>query len=149
MDLKSRGFTLLELMIVIIIIGIMATIGVMQYVASIEKSRGTEARTVIGNLRTLCGRLYMQDMSTANCNQNGLGIGNAIELLPGPNAAACRQTNFFWYNSIPTGPTSVRLEATRCTGGTGKSPTGSSPAILRLDVDYVAGTDTWSSTGGY
>jgi Tfp pilus assembly protein PilE len=135
-------------MIVIIIIGIMATIGVMQYVASIEKSRGTEARTVLGNLRTLCGRLYMQDQSTANCNQNSLGIGNTIDLLPGPNAAACRQTNYFWYNSIPTGPTSVRLEATRCTV-VSKPPPGTFPGILRLEVDYAAGSDVWSSTGGY
>ena len=34
---NRKGFTLLELMIVIIIVGILATLGVMQYQIAIEK----------------------------------------------------------------------------------------------------------------
>ena len=55
----KRGFTLLELMVVIIILGVLATLGVMQYQAAIEKSRGAEARQVIGQLRSQCAAYYM------------------------------------------------------------------------------------------
>ena len=48
----KKGFTLLELIIVIIILGILATIGVSQYQGTIEKGREAEARSILGSMRT-------------------------------------------------------------------------------------------------
>ncbi|MBU0504178.1 MAG: prepilin-type N-terminal cleavage/methylation domain-containing protein, partial [Candidatus Omnitrophica bacterium] len=48
----KRGFTLLELMIVIIIVGVLATLGITQYQTAIERARGAEARQVISQLRS-------------------------------------------------------------------------------------------------
>ncbi|MCM8795768.1 MAG: prepilin-type N-terminal cleavage/methylation domain-containing protein, partial [Candidatus Omnitrophica bacterium] len=65
-----RGFTLLELVVVIIIIGILATFGISQYIPARERALGKEA---IANLKLIAaaeriyrmetGR-YCTDMST-------------------------------------------------------------------------------------
>jgi prepilin-type N-terminal cleavage/methylation domain-containing protein len=46
------GFTLVEVLIVVIIIGILASIGMPQFAASIEKAKGGEARAYLGHIQT-------------------------------------------------------------------------------------------------
>lgn len=46
----KKGFTLLELIVVIIIIGILATLGFTQYTKVVEKGRTAEAKSVLGRM---------------------------------------------------------------------------------------------------
>ena len=48
----KKGFTLVEVLIVVIIIGILASIGIPQFAASIEKAKGGEARAGLGHIQT-------------------------------------------------------------------------------------------------
>jgi len=50
--MNRKGFTLVEVLIVVIIIGILAAIGIPQFSASIEKAKGGEARSGLGNIQT-------------------------------------------------------------------------------------------------
>ena len=50
--MNRKGFTLVEVLIVVIIIGILAAIGIPQFAASIEKAKGGEARAGLGHLQT-------------------------------------------------------------------------------------------------
>ena len=50
--MNRKGFTLVEVLIVVIIIGILSAIGIPQFAASIEKAKGGEARAGLGHLQT-------------------------------------------------------------------------------------------------
>ena len=50
--MNRKGFTLVEVLIVVIIIGILAAIGIPQFGASIEKAKGGEARAGLGHIQT-------------------------------------------------------------------------------------------------
>ncbi len=47
-----KGFTLLELIVVVVIIGVLATLGFTQYSRAVEKGRSSEARMILGTIRT-------------------------------------------------------------------------------------------------
>ena len=144
----KKGFTLLELIIVIIIIGVLATLGFVQYSRMIEKARGAEARALLGNMRTLAGTIYMENNSNCtNCINAGLGVGSTV---PGPAAANCDTSHYFWYNVTASGANGFTALATRCTA-LGKTPNGTAPAgTLQLVTNFTAaGSDVWTATGGY
>jgi type IV pilus assembly protein PilE len=137
----KKGFTLLELIIVIIIVGILATLGFVQYSAVIEKARGTEARAVISTLRSQVAAKAMAGETGA---YTGTALGVTTDLIP----PACVKTNYFNYSVSNCSSSSCTFIATRCTGTSGKQPGATNAGTLQL-VWYFGGTDTWSTTAGY
>lgn len=49
---NQQGFTLMELLVVVIIIGILATIALPQFAKTVDKAREAEASSVVGSLLT-------------------------------------------------------------------------------------------------
>jgi len=146
----NKGFTLLELLIVIIIVGVMATLGLTQYTSVVERSRGAEARQILGQLRSVCAALYMDENTVTPCTGTiaNLGLGDGTNgTIP---STACYGSHFFKYTVAAVGTTGVNFTATRCGTGTGKTPGyGSTNRYLYLVADYANGTANWSSPNGY
>ena len=57
---NNKGFTLIELLVVVLIIGILAAMAMPQYFKAMERSRMTEAVTLLANTAQAQQRKYMQ-----------------------------------------------------------------------------------------
>jgi type IV pilus assembly protein PilE len=65
---ESRGFTLIELMIVVVIVAILASIAIPAYNTQIRKSRRTDAKTALLDLAGREERYYDANPSTGYTN---------------------------------------------------------------------------------
>ena len=66
-----RGFTLLELLMVVIIIAILASIALPQYIRATEKARATEALQLAGAIRASQNRYKAQSVTSVYTNALG------------------------------------------------------------------------------
>ncbi len=66
---RQKGFTLIELMIVIAIIGILAAIAIPQFVAYRQKGYNTEAKAELKGFYTAC-QAYFADNSPQDCSMS-------------------------------------------------------------------------------
>ncbi len=126
-----RGFTLLELVVVVIILGILATLGFTQYTKMVEKGRTSEAKMVLGQIRSAQQAYNMQYGSYTTVMAN-LSI-------QAPTACAANGNHYFSYNVSATTGT-----ARRCTAN-GKSPV----AATQYRVTLTYGTGVFGGTAGY
>ncbi|MDP8252843.1 MAG: prepilin-type N-terminal cleavage/methylation domain-containing protein [Candidatus Kaelpia aquatica] len=86
--MKRKGFTMLEILIVIIIIAILATFGIPQYLKASKRAIASEAITTIGAIRGAIARYNLEWNDVPVCVEgdcDNLDISN-------PNAVA--GTNF-------------------------------------------------------
>ena len=152
----KKGFTLLELIVVIIIIGILATLGFSQYTRMIERSRGAEARSLLGAIRTQAAGQWIEKNNGATIPASTIfpaivGIGATAGLIASACTNAVPSTSYYFSYDITqnAGNTGFLATATRCTGANGKQPGGTAANTLTLTTDFAAGTDVWGGTGGY
>lgn len=108
--MKRSGFTLLELIVTVIIIGIIASIALPRYLRVVEKGRSSEARNVLGQIRAAEEAYFFENNAyTSSVATLGLAV-----------PTACNPIFYFRY-SIAANATAFTATATRCTAG-GKIP---------------------------
>ncbi len=135
----NKGFTLIELLVVVLIIGILSAVALPQYTKAVEKSRATEALTLMGNLAT--GEKVYQ-MSTGNYTTD---LSLLDVQLPGVAAATTSTvtTKNFIFNVVK-GDTVVVATARRANNGT--AITGDNAYYINM---YIANDGTitrWCNT---
>jgi prepilin-type N-terminal cleavage/methylation domain-containing protein len=137
----NKSFTLVELIIVIIIVGILASIGLTQYNLVIEKSRTTEAKTRIAAMRNLVSAYYFEQGSLSGIAMSDLGIDGA---------ASCSSAGYYFYDydcdgGAPCEPGSlIELRAFRCsTAQNGRSPGFWRPYRYSLKYNPETGYLSW------
>jgi len=135
----KRAFTLIELIVVIIIVGILAAVGMTQYSLMVEKGRTAGAKTRIGTLRQLAYQYWLENGDMTNIQGADVGI-----------STNCVSTDFYRYSVGIWAPTStyVYLVAIRCTSG-GKTPNASTEYRYYMQYYPSTGASDWyCSMGG-
>jgi len=113
-----HAFTLLELIVVIIIIGILASLGFVAYSYQIEKARDVEAVRILSGWLTLVDAYYLEQ------GWQAIDTSVIVNNLRPAGALDCSPEYYFRYSTasyVSCGGGFVQLTATRCTSN-GKEP---------------------------
>src|SRR3989338_1394728 len=108
--ITNTGFTLVELIIVVIVIGILAAVGMPQYSKAIEKARGAEASAGLQNIQQ-GEKIYFANNETY-LNAGTAGTGDTNGLTSGANSDQSKL-------DINLPQTGWNFQVTTSPGGTG------------------------------
>jgi len=140
---KKGGFTLVELMVVIIIVGVLAAAAVPIYSAFVKKARVSEAKASIGTIRA-SEEVYWAE----NAVYLPLPAGTTSTATALTDTLGVDVSHNVWWNTgvtwtVVTADTNTTLVSIKADA----TAAGCDPKILNITVEYVIGTDTWNVTG--
>jgi type IV pilus assembly protein PilE len=131
--MKRKGFTLLELIIVIIIIGVLVSLGFAQFTRLAERARAGEAKLILGTLRKAQAANYIEN----NVYTTAL---SSLRTIAAPPITA--DTSYYFTYSCTT---DGLCTATRLTSG-GKAPQWSGTSGYTINAT-IAGIFSSSTDG--
>ncbi|MEA2030605.1 MAG: prepilin-type N-terminal cleavage/methylation domain-containing protein, partial [candidate division Zixibacteria bacterium] len=77
---SRKGFTLIELMIVVVIIGILAALAIPRFMQATTKSKQSEAKGILKQIYVM-ERAYRQENGTYSDDLNLIGVEIAIDAI--------------------------------------------------------------------
>ena len=98
---KHSGFTLIELMVVVVIMSILMAIAVPQYIQYVMRSQMVEASSTLSNLRVQLEQFYQDNRTYDNTAAGVLAVATPINTC-GVNQPVANTTKYFVYTCALT-----------------------------------------------
>jgi len=116
--IHSRGFTLIELVIVIIVLGVLVSIALPNYARSVERAKCSQAIQILKSMRSAALSYFSDNQTFAGITVQGLENQVGARFFSGDVAAnVAGNKNKDWYYSIPASTaTRIQVQATRRRG---------------------------------
>lgn len=135
---NKKGFTLLEIIIVVIIVGVLASLALPRLFNTVEFSRSTEAMSNIGALRQAIERCQLRNSGYVGCNAYGVG---GITDVPNPNGEP--NAHFTYAITLQAGA-GYTIQATRIA-----LDGGNAGDTITVTINTAAGTLTKVGTAAF
>jgi len=122
---RMRGFTLLELLVVVIIVGILATIAVPSFTRAMERARQTEATAFLDTLKTAEEAYYQENQAYTS----------SFSLIMVDKPVDASTKHYFTYSLDATSTTFTGRGVRKTTGG--KNPAYSAAYTITLNEQGI------------
>lgn len=139
---KKGGFTLVELMVVIIIVGVLAAAAVPIYSAFVKKARVSEAKASIGTIRASEEVYWAENavyLPLATVASDAVALTDTL----GVNVSH----NVWWNAAVTWTVVTADTDATLVSITANATDAGCDDKIEGITVTYTLSGDTWSTTG--
>jgi type IV pilus assembly protein PilE len=110
MKITQKGFTLIELMIVVVVVGILAAVALPSYKESVDRGRRSEAKAVLGQMQNWMERYYTEN-GRYDQNQFGQALNTAALAYPAAPGGGAISTYTIGIEALTA--TTFNLVATR------------------------------------
>mgnify|MGYP003375102406 CR=1 FL=1 len=139
---KVGGFTLIELMIAVAVVGILAAIAYPSYIDSIRKSRRADAKAVL-----LQAAQWMERFYTENNRYDQNRAGTAVGLPTGLSRAPIEGTNVYYIVTLTaTTANSFTLQAAPTSTGSQDADPCETLTLTNTGVKGVTNSPTLTAT---
>ena len=132
---KSAGFSLIELTVMIIVIGVLVTLAIPNYIRSIERANSADALNTVQEMRNAAIVFFRENQTFVGIDQ--VKLGNLV-------GASFADTTEWDYNAAPSGANGFTVSATRLGGHwIGKA------ISVSEDGDFTLSTYPYDNPGAY
>ena len=141
--MKYRGFTLIEVLIVVIVLGILATLMMPQISSMVERARAGEAYNVLGAIRTGLMAYYIDNGTSFPGTAITNNIGNMETVL---GDLADETKSLFTYSWSAGNANSITVTAVRY-GGYRCIAAGAKTATVAMNIHSTGAAEsniTWN-----
>lgn len=133
--LRNKGFSLVELMIVVVVIGILVTIAIPNYARSVERAKCAQAMGTVKSMRNAMGSWFAA---------TGEFTGADPTVLGNEAHASFANNNDWSFAVVSAAATTYQISATRSAG-----PWSGQQILVNEMGDYTASTYPFTNAGGW